>query len=141
MKTFDREPLERFIFASKYEPFTSLGKPLKRFSRTKQHVTQLSRNDAVGSATVPARKAGLSRIVPSVALAGVPPGKSMTVSPIRNGAESHIENVFGGTPKTAVETTALPKTTKSFRLRLGVNERIPPKMSKNNNSELYFGIM
>ncbi|HEX3988880.1 MAG TPA: hypothetical protein VHZ30_05575, partial [Verrucomicrobiae bacterium] len=64
----------------------------------------LSRNDAVGSATV------------SVALAGVPPDNSMANSPTPNGEESDTERVFGGTPKTAVGTTALPKATESFRL-------------------------
>ncbi|HEX3988333.1 MAG TPA: hypothetical protein VHZ30_02805 [Verrucomicrobiae bacterium] len=76
----------------------------------------LSRNDAVGSATVAARKAGLSRIVPSVALAGVPPANSTTIPPTPKGAESDTEKVFGETPKTAVGTTALPKATESFRL-------------------------
>jgi hypothetical protein len=77
----------------------------------------LSRNDAVGSATVAARKAGNSRIVLSVALAGVPPANSMTIFQDQNGAESDTEMVFGGTPKTAVGTTALPKSIESFGLR------------------------
>jgi tetratricopeptide (TPR) repeat protein len=41
----------------------------------------------------------------------------MTISPTPKCAESDTERVFGGTPKTAVETTALPKATESFRLR------------------------
>ena len=54
-------------------------------------------SDGFGSATVP------------VALTGVSPA-SLTIipsSPI--GEEPDVEEVFGETPKTAVETTALPK--------------------------------
>jgi hypothetical protein len=61
-------------------------------------------NNPPGSATVP------------LSLAGVMPGNSMMISRTPNGAKSNTANVFGGTPKTAVETTALPKATESFRL-------------------------
>ncbi len=60
----------------------------------------LSRNDAVGfgSATVP------------VALAGVSPDSSTDLWRSPFGEMSFARRVFGGTPKTAVETTALPKS-------------------------------
>jgi hypothetical protein len=70
-----------------------------------QYFDDLSRNHEVGSATVP------------VALADVPPAKSMFISTTRIGAKSETERVFGETPKTAVGTTALPKATESFWLR------------------------
>jgi dihydrofolate synthase / folylpolyglutamate synthase len=69
----------------------------------------LSRNDAVGlgSATVP------------IALAGVPPANPSSPSESPFGALFRRSDVFGETPKTAVETTALPKATASFRLSRG----------------------
>src|ERR1700722_16017336 len=65
---------------------------------------QISRNNAVGSATV------------SVALPGVPPANPLMISSTPNGSGSDTAKVFGETPKTAVETTALPKATASLRL-------------------------
>ncbi|HEX3988748.1 MAG TPA: HemK/PrmC family methyltransferase [Verrucomicrobiae bacterium] len=79
--------------------------------------TFLNRNPAMGSATVAARKAGISRIVPSVALAGVSPASSKTISSTSNKPESDKAKVFGGTPKTAVETTALPNATETFLVK------------------------
>ena len=66
----------------------------------------LSRNDAVGfgSATV------------SVALSGVSPDNPSLISPSPNSEKLNTGKVFGETPKTAVETTALPNPTASFRL-------------------------
>jgi len=53
--------------------------------------------DGFGSATVP------------VALAGVSPASSKMIQSSPVGQDSDMANVFGETPKTAVETTALPK--------------------------------
>jgi hypothetical protein len=66
----------------------------------------LSRNDSfeIGSATV------------SVALAGVSPASHTPVARSPFGGVSPGTDVFGETPKTAVETTALPRATESFRL-------------------------
>jgi hypothetical protein len=68
---------------------------------------------------------------PPVALASVPPASHTSADQSRFGARSQDGDVFGETPavakalssepKTAVETTALPKATKSFRIR-----RLPP---------------
>ena len=71
------------------------------------HFRHLSRNDAVGfgSATV------------SVALSGVSPDNPSLISPSPNSEKLNSGEVFGETPKTAVETTALPNPTASFRLR------------------------
>ena len=71
----------------------------------------LSRNDSdgFGSATVP------------VALVGVSPTSPRMNSPSPIGEDSSGAKVFGETPKTAVETTALPKATESFRLSLFLN--------------------
>jgi hypothetical protein len=85
----------------------------------------ISRSDArrdssvgFGSATVP------------VALAGVSPASRAMRQPARKGERPQPETVFGGTPKTAVETTALPKATTwrncvphSKTLRV---QRVPP---------------
>ena len=69
----------------------------------------LSRNDSdgSGSATVP------------VALVGVSPASRTMILPTPFGAGPKDGKVFGETPKTAVETTALPKATASFRLSCG----------------------
>ena len=73
----------------------------------------LSRNDSVGfgSATVP------------VALVGVSPACRTMILPTPLGAGPKGGRVFGETPKTAVETTALPKAIASFPLRIGVLSR------------------
>jgi hypothetical protein len=39
------------------------------------------------------------------------------IAPAPIGEEAGVARVFGETPKTAVETTALPKANASFRLR------------------------
>jgi hypothetical protein len=53
----------------------------------------------------------------SVALAGVSPASLTIIPPTPIGEEAGAARVFGETPKTAVETTALPNPTASFRLR------------------------
>jgi hypothetical protein len=65
-----------------------------------------SRNDSVG----------LGRATVPVALAGVSPASLARILPTPIGTGYNDGRVFGGTPKTAVETTALPKATASFRL-------------------------
>jgi hypothetical protein len=69
----------------------------------------MDRNDSFefGSATV------------SVALAGVPLASHTPAARSPFGGVSPGTDVFGETPKTAVETTALPRVTESFRWRRG----------------------
>jgi hypothetical protein len=64
-----------------------------------------------------AMQTDLGAIVP-VALVGVSPTSPIVNSPSPIGEDSSAEKAFGETPKAAVETTALPKTTASFRLRI-----------------------
>ena len=66
-----------------------------------ENTIELSRNDSdgFGSATVP------------VALVGVSPASRTMILPTLFGAGPKDGRVFGETPKTAVETTALPKAT------------------------------
>jgi hypothetical protein len=65
-------------------------------------------SDGSGSATVP------------VALVGVSPASRTMILPTLFGAGPKDGRVFGETPKTAVETTALPKATASFRIAVRV---------------------
>jgi hypothetical protein len=54
----------------------------------------------------------------SVALAGVSPASLTIIPPTPMGEEAGAARVFGETPKTAVETTALPNPIAWFQLRV-----------------------
>jgi hypothetical protein len=72
----------------------------------------LAQDDAVRTKTRPAEK----RTISSGALAGVPPASRLPADEPPFSASLQGADVFGETPKTAVETTALPKTIASFQL-------------------------
>src|SRR5580658_2740322 len=74
-------------------------------------------SDGFGSATVP------------VALAGVSPASLKPAPPPAIRAGQKERRVFGGAPKTAVETTALPKATAAFRPRAGLTWLHPSCMN------------
>ena len=85
------------------------AKKVFQYLKEMDELTELNCNDSVdlGSATVP------------VALAGVPPASLTMAPPTPISEEAGAERIFGETPKTAVETTALPVATEPFRLRGG----------------------
>jgi hypothetical protein len=78
-------------------------------------------SDGFGSATVPVALAGPRASVCPIICSDLSPASLKPAPPPPISAGQKERRVFGGTPKTAVETTALPKATASLRLRAGLN--------------------
>jgi hypothetical protein len=72
--------------------------------------------------------------VVSTALADVSSASPAFILPTPFGEQAGMTRVFGETPKTAVETTALPEATEWFRLRTPLPRPLPTWWSEGIES-------